>query len=167
MPEHTVTPAAPAARPAVGSLAVRLVLTLVGAAGLIIGALLEWLNDVKGIDGSYRIFYASSASPDVQFYKSAGFAMIVLGAVAILGLVPRSGWLTRLAGALGIIGFALFAINVYRRSNFDVSDFQIGIWLVLAGGLVALIGGFFGTRIEAVTTAAPATTAPTAPTYTE
>jgi hypothetical protein len=90
--------------------------------------------------------------------------MIVLGGVAILGLVPRSGWLTRLAGALGVIGFALFAVNVYRRSPFDLSDFQIGIWLAGAGALVALIGGFVGTRTAAVTTAAPA---PTTSTYTE
>jgi hypothetical protein len=147
-----------------GGLAVRLVLTLAGAAGLVVGALLEWLNDVKGIDGSYRIFYASSASPDVDFYKSAGFAMIVLGGLAVLGLVPRSGWLTRLAGALGVIGFALFAVNVYRRSPFDLGDFQIGIWLAGGGALVAVIGGFLGARSTVATPAAPA---PSSATYSE
>ena len=158
MPEHTVSPAAPRARWSMGGLAIRLVLTLVGAAGLIVGAFLNWLNGVNGTDGSARIFYDTKAPADVSFYKSAGFAMIVLGLVAIIGLAPRTGWLTRLGGALGVIGFAMFTITVYRipGSDLGISDFQIGIWLVLAGSAVALIGGFFGPR-TAVVAAAPAT----------
>src|SRR5437588_2680669 len=125
-----------------GTLFVRVLLTAAGAAGLIAGAFLKWLNDVKGIDGSYRVYFANNPAPSVSFWKSAGAVMIVLGLIAILGLAARTGWLTRLAGALGLVAFILFAVNVYRRSNFTFTDFKVGIWVCLAGALLALIGGF-------------------------
>jgi hypothetical protein len=86
--------------------------------------------------------------------RTVGFGAIVLGLLALLGLAFRSGWLTRLAGALGIVGFVLVAIELYRANGGQA--FQFGAWLALVGGIVALIGGFFGTRT--VVTAAPATT---------
>ena len=171
MPQHTVSPAAPAARPAMAGFAVRVLLTLLGAAGLVVGGLLEWLNSFgmkfEGTDLSYRVLWASRDVLTNDWWKSAGAIMMAIGAVAVLGLLPRSGILTRFAGVLGVIGFALFAQNVYRHSDLEVSDFRIGIWLCLAGGLVALIGGFFGTRTAVARAPAPATTSPTASTYTE
>ena len=142
-------------RPSAAPLGIRIVLTLAGAALLIVGALLKWLNDVKGSDGSIRVFYAKTAASGVSFWRSAGAVMIALGVLAVLGLVPRSGWLTRLAGALAIVAFILFAVNVYRRSDFTYSDFQVGIWLCLAGGLSALVGGFLGSRGVVVATTVP------------
>ncbi len=76
--------------------------------------------------------------------RTAGFAMIVVGLVAVVGLAMGTGWLTRLAGAVAVIGFELFAIEVYRSSADDM--IEIGAWLVLAGGLVTLIAGFVGPR---------------------
>ena len=114
------------------SLGIRLVLTLVGAAGLILGSFLKWLNDVKGYKGSIRVFYARTAASNVSFWKSAGGVMIALGLIAVIGLAARSGWLTRIAGALGVVAFILFAINVYRRSDFNVSDFWLFSFSVLS-----------------------------------
>jgi hypothetical protein len=128
------------------SLGIRVILTLAGAAGMILGSFLKWLNDVKGYKGSIRVYYAKTAASNVSFWKSAGGVMIALGLIAVIGLAGRTGWLTRIAGALGVLAFILFAINVYRRSDFSISDFQLGIWLCLAGSLVALVGGFFGSR---------------------
>jgi len=75
---------------------------------------------------------------------TVGFASIVVGLVAIVGLAIGSGWLTRLAGAVAVVGFILFAIEVYRSSADDMIG--IGAWLALAGGIVTLIAGFFGPR---------------------
>jgi hypothetical protein len=95
--------------------------------------------------------------------------MIALGLVALIGLAMHSGWLTRLAGVLGIVGVVLVGIGVYRVAGGQTTD--VGVWICLAGSVLALIGGFFGVprtdvvRIpEAETTAAPATT--TTPTTT-
>jgi hypothetical protein len=137
-------------------LIVRMVLTLVGAAGMIIGAFLDWFEGITGVDLDIRAFWETTFERQTStFLETVGFVMIVLGLLAIVGLAPRSGWLTRFAGALAIAGFVLFLIEVYRADQ-TVADVQIGAWVALAGGIVALIGGFFGTRTAVV---APAGTA--------
>ena len=135
-------------RPAMGSLASRMLLTVLGAAGLVIGAFLAWLRatDVAGIHLSNRAFLRTSAfGAGAGFLASAGFVAIVLGLLALLGLGFRTGWLTRLAGALGVVAIVLFGITVFRASNVDLQDIGLGAWISLAGAIVALVGGFMGT----------------------
>src|SRR5438132_968055 len=132
----------------------RILLTLAGAAGLIIGGFMNWTGGFAGTDMSGRAFYQSTFVHDETFVTTVGFVMIVLGLLAIVGLAPRSGWLTRLVGALGIAGFVLFAIQLSRAHVSMPGSIQAGAWVALAGAIVALIGGFFGTR--AVVTATPA-----------
>jgi hypothetical protein len=136
----------------VAGLGVRILLTLAGAAGLIVGAFLDWIDGITGVDLDVRSFWQTTFDTETStFLETVGFVMIVLGLLAIIGLAPRSGWLTRFAGALGIAGFVLFLIEVYRADQ-TVADVQAGAWLALAGGVVALIGGFFGTRAAVVAT---------------
>jgi hypothetical protein len=137
----------------------RLVLTLVGAAGIIVSAFLNWIRGIDGVNLDIRTLWQSNVGQTTNtFVETVGFAAIVVGLVVILGLAPRSGWLTRFAGAVGVAGFVLFLIQVYRiqGENLDVRDVQVGGWLLLAGSVVALIGGFFGTRTGVVAPAAPA-----------
>jgi hypothetical protein len=164
-PAHTHAAAAPAPTAAragwsAAGLIVRIILTLVGAAGLIIGAFMDWFQGKTGVDMDIRAFWQTTFDRQSStFVETVGFVMIVLGLLAIVGLAPRSGWLTRFAGALGIVGFVLFLIEVYR-ANQTVADVRAGAWIALAGGAVALIGGFFGTRVAVV---APAGTTVTEP----
>ena len=140
---------APTPRFAWAGLAVRLVLTLAGAAGLIISAFMEWapqrFGSLKAVNLNDRALFETTFRDSGSFVTTVGFAMIVLGLVAIIGLAFRSGWLTRLAGALGIAGFVLFLIEVYR-ADLTVSDIRAGAWIALAGAVVALVGGFLGSR---------------------
>lgn len=146
-------------RPAIGMLAIRVVLTLAGAAGLVVGGFLDWTRTVSGVNLSVRAFYQRIVSTSSSnFAATVGFAMIVLGLLAIVGLAPRSGWLTRMAGALGIAGIVLFFIQLYRGAGSHTSG--PGPWLCLAGAIVALMGGFFGTRTVAAAPAAPYTVVP-------
>jgi hypothetical protein len=124
-------------------------LTLLGAAGLIIGSFMQWFQGAEGTKISMKM-YVGSIHPTAQMIRSAGAVTILIGLLAIVGLAPRSGWLTRLAGALGIVAMILFAIQVFRAPNATLSDIGVGAWLVLAGSIVALIGGFFGTRYRVV-----------------
>jgi hypothetical protein len=84
--------------------------------------------------------------------------IIVLGVVALLGLGLRTGWLTRLAAALGLLVFLASVITLYRATGETFSLFGIGAWLVLIGSILALIGGFMGRRpvVERVVTSGPA-----------
>jgi hypothetical protein len=130
----------------------RIILTLVGAGGMVIGAYLSWVRLILGHPGydlSFSVFYSTRDASGASFLGSAGFIVIVLSVLAVLGLAFRTGWLTSLAGALGIVAFLLFLITLYRglaRFTLDVSDVGPGMWLVFAGGLLALIGGFLGSR---------------------
>src|SRR5947208_14386688 len=109
----TVAPA-PTATTRPFGLITRVLLTLAGAAGLIIGGFLDWTRWMAGTDVSRRAFSQTTFVHDGTFVTTVGFAMIVLGLFAIVGLAPRGGWLTRLAGALGIVGFVLFVIQLSR-----------------------------------------------------
>ena len=167
----TATAAAPAAAPAAatvdvrptgGGLMTRIVLSALGAAGMIIGAFLAWFSfaegdvppgvGLTGLDVSNSVFYSTDDPFGASFIGSAGLAAIILGVLALLGMAFRTGWLTSLAGALGIIAFVLVLITLYRvpDGGFTVSNVGIGLWVVLAGGVLALIGGFFGARPTAV-----------------
>jgi hypothetical protein len=145
----------------VGAIAARTVLTILGATGLIVGAFLPYLENVKGTRLGLSILYRDRFSETTSFFRTVGVIMIALGLVAILGLALHSGWLTRLAGALGIIAFALFAIGVYRVPGGQLID--AGAWICVAASAVALMGGFFRVPRATVstrpTTVVPAETA--------
>src|SRR5438105_9322983 len=145
-----------------GSLAARILLTLLGTAGMIVGAFLVWLRsplDANGTQINARILWDTNAHTTSNFVVTVGFVMIVLGLLAILGLAFRSGWLTRLAGALGIVAWILFLITIARSHTMHFpGSMGIGAWIALIGSVLALIGGFFGVRVtswRSSTAAAP------------
>ncbi len=139
-----------------GSIAARTVLTVLGAAGLIVGAFLSFVQDIIGTRLSWSIFYRASVTETDSFFRTVGVVMIALGLVALVGLAMHSGWLTRIAGVLGIIAVVLVGIGVYRAPGGQTMD--VGLWICLAGSALALIGGFFGVPRRTVVTVPEATT---------
>jgi hypothetical protein len=131
----------------------RIALTFVGAAGLIVGAFLEWVAKIDGTKLEIRALWRTTFQSTNTFVSTVGFAMIVLALVALVGLAMGTGWLTRLAGAVAIIGLILFAIELYRQSGDETIG--MGAWITLGGAIVTLVAGFFGPR-QLITT--PATT---------
>jgi hypothetical protein len=139
-------------------MAARVIFTLLGAAGLIVGAFLAWFSfgaqevppgvGLTGVEVSNSVFYSTDDPFGASFVSSAGLVAIALGVLALLGLVFRTGWLTTLAGVLGIVAFALVLITLFRvpDASFGIGNVGLGLWLVLAGGVLAVIGGFFGAR---------------------
>jgi hypothetical protein len=144
--ETTNTPEAVVVGPGPGSVLGRVFLTVLGAAGMIVGTFLEWVGGEPATQLSYRVFFQPAPDADPVFLTSAGAVIIAIAVLALLGL--SANWLTRLAGALGIAAFVLFAISVYRAESTSafLESIEIGAWLTLAGGVVATIGGFIGTR---------------------
>jgi hypothetical protein len=163
-PAPAAAPVQRVARPASNpmGLAGRIALTIIGAAGLIVGAFMEWVSSPvsrKGTDMSVRVLWTTARPGTATFVLSVGFVAIVLGLLAIVGLAFRSGWLTRLAGALGIVAFILFAITMYRSTATSFPDsVGWGAWFALAAGLIAVIGGFLGTRHTVAITPGTVTT---------
>jgi len=165
--EHTAPTtgpvAAPAAttatrtRPSYGGLAARIVLTLLGVAGLIIGAFLNAADAIAGTDVPFRALWTTDMSGST-FISSLGFAMIVVGLVAVVGIALRTGVLTSLAGAVGIAGVILFLVTV-NRADGTLNGVDAGTWFWGIGALLCLIGGFFGARQEVVETSSATPTA--------
>jgi hypothetical protein len=127
----------------------RIVLTLVGAGMMVFGAFMPWVRDVLGTNLSWKAFYSTDLVHARSFVESVGFVFIVLALLGIVGLAAWTGGLGRLAGALGIAGFVLFAIQVFRASGQNIGGLdtriEIGAWLALAGSVIVLIAGFLST----------------------
>src|SRR2546430_7590918 len=87
-------------RTMVGSIAARTVLTALGAAGLIVGAVLDFVNGIVGTPLSWSILYRADITETSSFFRTVGVVMIALGLVALIGLALHSGWVSRLARAL-------------------------------------------------------------------
>jgi hypothetical protein len=119
----------------------RLLLTLIGGAALIVGAFLDWTRNTAADNLSNRALVKIEFITQSDIVKTVGGISVLIGLIALLGLVDRTGWLTRLAGALGIVLFVLFAVEVYRSSQHQL---QVGAWLALGGGVVLVLGGMFG-----------------------
>ncbi|MBS2966737.1 sugar:proton symporter [Actinocrinis puniceicyclus] len=122
----------------------RLLLTLAGCAALIVAAFMDWTRGVTGVDLSNHALVKMEFFAQGDIVKSVGGIAILFGLVALVGVVDRTGWLTRLAGALGIVLFVLLAIEVYRSAQHSM---QAGAWLALAGSVVLVLAGFLGREI--------------------
>jgi hypothetical protein len=160
-PAHTHVDAAPVASSRSWGwtgLAVRIVLTLAGAAAMIVSSFLDWVRGQGASDISVRALWSQRFGHEGSWLTTVGAVLVALGVIAIIGLAPRTGWLTSLAGALGIGVFALLLVQVYR-AELTVSDLDPGAWVGVIGAVVALIGGFFGPRTTVVSPG-PATTVP-------
>jgi hypothetical protein len=144
-PHTHAVPAPMVARQPVGALLARVVLTLGGAAGLIIGGFMDWTGGANGTDLSYRAFYRP-VFVNGSFWTTVGVVTIGLGLVALVGLAGRTGALTTLAGTLGLAGFVLFVIELGRAHRNLPESIEAGAWVALAGSIVAIVAGFFGRR---------------------
>lgn len=122
-----------------GEMAGRVLITLIGASGLIVGAFMKWIRGLDGVKLGFRALYDRPFVSVSNMVLSVGFIVIVLGLLCIVGLATNSGWLTRLASALGIVVFILLLIQLYTGTGHFLPG--PGPWLVLAGGVVGTIGG--------------------------
>ena len=131
----------------------RVLLTLVGGGLLIASAFLDWLGfegAPEGTEVPIQFLWSPAEREVPEFATSLGFVVILLGLIAILGLVPRTGWLTSLAGLLAIAVFVLSVVTLYRvggeGAHLGIGEIAVGGWFVLGGGVLALIAGFIGRR---------------------
>jgi hypothetical protein len=141
-------------------LALRVLLTVAAAVLLLVGSFLPWVNGTDGSELAVQSLWMTDAGT-AGFFSSAGLVTAIAGAVIILGLAFRGGWLTRFAGAVALVVFTLVVIQMGREGSLDtLEDVGMGLWFVLAGGVLALIGGFFpATRTVAASTASTDTDA--------
>jgi membrane protein YqaA with SNARE-associated domain len=119
----------------------RILLATLGAAGLIIGAFLNWTRDLQGTHVSWRAVYQDSFGSTDNIVQSIGGASILLGLLAVLGLADMSGWLLRLSGAVGIVGAILVIIQIQSSPEHSL---QTGLWFALVGSVLCVAAGLTG-----------------------
>jgi hypothetical protein len=139
-----------------GGMAGRVIFGLVGAAGMLVGPFLPWIDGERGTTVEIRAFFSTEAGSDAGFVASAGFVLLVLGAVALLGLLFRSGWLTSLAAGLGLAATILVGVSELRGGE-GLGGLGLGWWIAAIGSLLALIASMFATRTKVVETREPRT----------
>jgi hypothetical protein len=124
----------------------RVVLTLLGALIMILGAFLPWLFGERGLDVGYdeyasAAFDASLASPPsgLETVSSVAMPAIFFAGLALLGIFGK-GRLTRFAALLAVLLYVAFLITLVRAGE----DAGIGLWAVIFGGVIAFVGGLLG-----------------------
>lgn len=129
-------------------LPLRIVLTLLGALLMVLGAFANWFPGVDGTDLTYEayadtVFQAEAPSPPDAIdttLVSMGLVPLVLAVLAVLGLVGAKGKLTRFAAGLALLLMIVFAATV---ATADVS-LASGVFIVIVGTIVAYAGGICG-----------------------
>jgi hypothetical protein len=127
-------------RPMSAMTVVRLVFTLVGAAFLVVAMFQTWIHGVHGDTLAFNAYWRMNAAADVNFWRSAALVPLGCAIAGIIGLMTLGGWITRLAGAIAIVAFTLVVVELARASAFHLDDIGAGLWLMLGGGLIVLIG---------------------------
>lgn len=130
------------------SLALRVLLTLIGGLMMIGGASMEWLGGVAGTGLNYDEYVQSAFGVSVPeppaalptILTSVGLLAMVLGAFAILGVLSRTGRATRVAAGFALLFFAGLFITLLRAGG----SLGFGAVVVIVGSVIALIGGLLG-----------------------
>jgi hypothetical protein len=134
----------------------RLVLTLLGGLLVVIGAIRPWfaggptyavsaLVKLQEIIQSTPLDNVENIAKTEQLTQPAGRAlMLVLAGILLLGILPASGKYTVIAGFLAAV---LTAVYVgYAMNQLASNGPAYGSILVVAGGIVGLIGGLCAKR---------------------
>lgn len=146
-----MTQPAPQMAPAAARNPTAMILGVVAALLMIVGALFfDWLSGVptKGLDNGAAIFVSTDVEGDPSFFTSAGLVVLIIAAITLIGaMTARNGWVV-LGGGLAVLGFVLIMISFYRFEGTDlgIGDTGLGLWMVLAGGVVAIASGLMGRR---------------------
>lgn len=124
----------------------RLALTLIGAAALVVGVFLDWTTgSATGDKLTLRSLVQNDFGTTDDMLRTVGAVSVLIAVVALLGLLDRTGWLTRLAGFAAVVLFAMFAVEVFRHHGEHFGPaydaLRPGAWCQLGGGVVLGMSG--------------------------
>lgn len=132
------------ANPVIGML-----LVFLGGATVVGAAFLPWAGaadiSVTGTEIGVNVFWSAEPDFPVAFLGSAGFVVLIIGAIALIGVLPGARMFGVVGGILGIVAAVLVAVSALR-SGLRLENLRPGLYLVMVGGLLALIGSLVPTR---------------------
>jgi hypothetical protein len=128
-----------------GRVRARLAVTLIAVAALVVGAFLDWQTTQPGYRLTFRSLLHNDFGTTTNVTRSVGAISVLIAVVALLGLLDRTGWLTRLAGLAAVVLCALFALQLYRHDGQHFTPalhaVRAGAWATLGAGVLLLLGG--------------------------
>jgi len=146
-----MTEPAPQTAPAASGSSTPMGLGILAGALMVAGAMfLDWLSgvDSKGSDSGVDIFWSTDPAAEPMFFASAGFIVLLMAAITLIGAgMRRYGWVLY-GGILAVVGFVLVIITFYRveDAGLGIGDAGLGLWAILLGGIVAIAAGMMGRR---------------------
>ena len=129
---------------------VAMVLGILGAVLMVVGGLFfDWLSGIKsmGTDASISIFWSTDTAGEASFFSSAGFVVLIVAAITLIAAAMRRwGWVLY-GGILAVLAFVLVIVTFYRlEGDLGIGDAGLGLWMILLGGIVAIVAGMMGRR---------------------
>lgn len=118
----------------------------IGGVAIVLGALLHWAGPVAGTQTNVRALWDPALVRDATVFRTIGFAMVILGVVAVIGAITRSTRMTSIAGLLAVVSVLLFGISILRGSG-NLLDINIGPVVCLLGGVTVLSADFLAGRV--------------------
>lgn len=117
-------------------------LALAGAVGVTASAYLDWFSG-RSPDSTpiNRLFEDSVTEPATSYWTSVAMPLAAVTALAVLGLLVMSRLVLTIAWLLGVATLVLHVLQqVNDEARLAVEDVQTGVWVVLAGLFVMLLG---------------------------
>jgi hypothetical protein len=105
-------------------------LIILGGAGLAIGSFLPW-GEIFGVTTS------GMDGGDGWFTLTAGIVLVGVGYLAFTGAVALPEWLGWVAL---VVGAGVAILNYFDISGIEGVGVGIGVWIMLAGSVLALAG---------------------------
>ena len=129
-----------------------MILGVIGGALIITGAFLSWIapaTSAEGVSMPISLFWSieySNTESNPSLFASAGFIVILIGALTLVSaLLGRGGWVLY-GGILALIAFVLIAISLMRVEAVDIGpgDYGIGAWAIGLGAVVSIAASRMG-----------------------
>jgi hypothetical protein len=138
--------------------ALRIALVVLGAGLMVLGAFLPWLrgNPLTGVQWTFDQFVLATTVNDglvlkapasTELFTSAGFLILVLAALVLLGLTGPKGRLIRLAALLCALAAGAFVVSfAMLRDGGQSAMPDLGLLAVGAGAVLAFAGSLIRSR---------------------
>ncbi len=150
-PRELVPIAGGAGRPLlIRSYVARQAATVVGALLVLGAAGLPWVTSAKQSRSPFHLsprwLWAGQSGFNADPVKSIGILLLVAAGVIVLGLTTSGRWVTAIGGLAAFVAGALFLFQLVAGATpkLTISSAGIGLWLALAGGVLAVITAFLG-----------------------
>jgi hypothetical protein len=118
------------------------VLALLGSLGVGFGAYLDWLDGRAPDEIPIRLLVDDITSEAPSYWRSLALPLGIASVVGILGVLLRSRGVVALAFIAGLGTFVWWTVReADLRDQLEVSDFEVGVWVLVGSAAALLIGG--------------------------